>query len=125
MSDNEHQPYHTDKVVLIYTTFPSQEAAEGVAASLLADRLIACANIVGGMVAMYSWKGAAQRDRETVMILKTRASLVEAVTRRVRERHTYDNPAVVAFEAVGGSVDFLTWVLSETTQAGPSRAKQQ
>ncbi len=125
MPTAESKAYHTDKVVLIYTTFPSPEQAEAMAAKLLAAEMIACANIVRGMVAIYRWQGALNRDDETVMILKTQSRLIEAVIAMVRAGHPYDNPAIVAFEATGGSAPFLDWVMSETAAASASSAKQQ
>lgn len=125
MPASEAKAYHTERVVLIYTTFPSPTVAEAIAADLLERRLIACANILGGMVSIYAWQGVRHRDDETVMILKTRASLIDAVTAGVRAGHPYDNPAIVAFETAGGSVPFLDWVLGETVAAAPSGTKQQ
>ena len=64
-----------DKPVLIYSTFPSPEAAEAVGRELVEGRLAACVNILPGMTSIYRWEGAIARDSEAVMIIKTRRDL--------------------------------------------------
>ncbi|RYD46810.1 MAG: divalent-cation tolerance protein CutA, partial [Sphingomonadales bacterium] len=39
--------------LLVYVTFPSQAEAERVAETLLAERLVACANILGACTSIY------------------------------------------------------------------------
>ena len=84
-----------DKPVLIYSTFPSAEAAEKVGRQLVEQRLAACVNIIAGMTSIYRWEGRIARDTEAVMIIKTRQSLAEPVIAAVKERHPYTNPALL------------------------------
>jgi periplasmic divalent cation tolerance protein len=69
-----------DKPVLIYSTFPSAEAAESVGVMLVEQRLSACVNIIAGMTSLYRWEGKIARDSEAVMIIKTRKELVDALS---------------------------------------------
>jgi periplasmic divalent cation tolerance protein len=55
-----------------------------------------------------------QEDGETALILKTRSDLVERITQRVKELHSYDCPCVVALPIAGGNPDFLQWIAEET-----------
>ena len=103
-----------DKPILIYTTFPALAAAEAAASKLLDGGLIACANIIPGMVALYDWQGNRHRDAEVVMILKTRACLVEAVMTATRAHHPYDNPAIIAIDPIAGSADYFAWIAAQT-----------
>jgi hypothetical protein len=56
-----------DKPVLIYSTFPTPEAAAAVGNALVEGRLAACVNIIPGMTSIYRWEGKiakeAGRDR--------------------------------------------------------------
>jgi len=106
-----------DKPVLIYSTFPSPEAAETAGRALVERRLAACVNILPGMVSIYRWEGAIARDSEAVMIIKTRASLAERVVAEVKALHTYANPALVVLPVVGGAEAYLAWLLGETRGA--------
>jgi periplasmic divalent cation tolerance protein len=108
------QVQENDKPVLIYSTFPSPEAAEAVGRELVERRLAACVNILPGMTSIYRWEGAIARDSEAVMIIKTRGSLAEKVIEAVKARHSYTNPALVVLPILDGSADYLRWLSGET-----------
>ena len=103
-----------DKPVLIYSTFPSPEAAEAVGRELVERRLAACVNILPGMTSIYRWEGTIARDSEVVMIIKTRASLAEPTIAAVKAVHSYANPALLVVPIIGGSGDYLRWLREET-----------
>ena len=109
-----------DKPVLVYSTFPSTEAAESVGTHLVEQRLDACVNVIAPMTSIYRWEGKVVRDSEAVMIIKTRRSSVEAVIATVKSRHSYTNPALVVIPLVGGSADYITWLLEATSAIDPS-----
>jgi periplasmic divalent cation tolerance protein len=69
------------------------------------------------MSSIYWWQGALQQASETVLILKTRAELVERLTARIRELHSYDCPCVVALPIDGGNSAYLDWIAGETGPA--------
>ena len=68
-----------DRVVFVYTTWPSTVEAERVGRTLVERRLAACVNILPGMISHYRWEGKLERGEEAVMLIKTRASLADAV----------------------------------------------
>jgi periplasmic divalent cation tolerance protein len=103
-----------DKPVLIYSTFPSAEAAETVGRALLEQRLAACVNVIPGMTSIYHWEGRIERASETVMIIKTRMALSAAAIAAAKERHPYTNPALLIVPIEGGSADYLAWLVEET-----------
>ncbi len=107
-----------DKVLLIYSTFPTREVAEDAGARLVDGRLAACVNIIAGMTSIYRWQGERHQDREVVMIIKTRASLADRAMAEARKGHPYTNPALLVLPVEGGSADFLAWVLAETASGG-------
>ena len=103
-----------DKPVLVYSTFPTAEAAELVGTHLGEQRLAACVNVIAPMTSIYRWEGKIVRDSEAVMIIKTRKSSAEAVIAAVRSRHSYTNPALVVIPSEGGSADYIKWLLDST-----------
>jgi periplasmic divalent cation tolerance protein len=103
-----------NKAVLIYSTFPSPEAAERVGGALVDRGLAACVNILPGMTSIYVWQGQRHRDAETVMIIKTREQLADTVVVEARRMHPYTNPAFVVLPVSGGSADFLRWIAEQT-----------
>jgi periplasmic divalent cation tolerance protein len=111
------QVQENDKPVLVYSTFPSAEAAEDVGRALVEGKLAACVNIVPGMVSVYRWEGRIERGAEVMMIIKTRTSLAQRVVAEVRTRHAYENPALLVLPVIGGSDDFLAWIMAGTQGA--------
>lgn len=105
-----------DKPVLIYSTFPTAEAAETAGRDLVEHHLAACVNILPGMTSIYRWEGEIARDSEAVMIIKTRAGAVDAVIAAVKKRHSYTNPALLVVPVEGGSADYLSWLAKETAR---------
>jgi len=99
---------------MIYITTSSTEEALRIGRDVVALRLAACANVLPGVTSVFRWQGEVQEDDETALILKTRSELVEALTKRVKELHSYDCPCVVALPITGGNPDFLQWIAEET-----------
>ncbi len=109
--------HENDKPVLVYSTFPSLDAAEAAGRELVERRLAACVNILPGMTSIYRWEAAIARDSEVVMIIKTRASLADTTIAAVKVRHTYANPALLVVPIIGGSADYLRWLVEETADS--------
>jgi periplasmic divalent cation tolerance protein len=105
-----------DKLVLIYSTFPSPAEAERIGGALVDRGLAACVNIFPGMTAIYVWEGKRQREAETAMIIKTPAELADTVVAETRKLHPYSNPALIVLPTTGGSEDFLRWIADQTAQ---------
>jgi periplasmic divalent cation tolerance protein len=98
----------------LYVTTAKLDEAWRIGELLVTERLAACANVLQGMQSCYWWEGKLERGNECVLILKTRAALVEPATARIRELHSYTVPCVVALPIVGGNPDFLAWIDAST-----------
>lgn len=101
-------------VALVYTTVPDMGEAKSIARALVSARLIACANIIAGMTAVFEWQGQMSEADEVVMILKTTHTLADEVCREIRRLHSYDEPAALILPVAGGSASFLEWICSAT-----------
>ena len=106
-----------ERAVFVYTTHPSLVEAERTAKAVLEKRLAACVNILPGMISHYWWQGAIERGEEVVMIIKTRASLAEAVRAEVKALHSYTTPAILVLPVAGGEPGYLDWLMKETEAA--------
>lgn len=102
------------KAAFCYVTCPSKEEALAIARELMAERAIACANILPDMSSIYRWEGELHEASEVVLILKTRAGLVERVIERVRALHSYECPCVAVLPVVAGNPAYLDWIAAET-----------
>ena len=104
----------------LYITTAKVEEARKIGSALVEARLAACANILSGMESIYWWRGEIVQDRETVLIVKTRAELVDKVIERVKEMHSYACPCIVALPILDGNPAYLSWLEAET---GPQQKK--
>jgi periplasmic divalent cation tolerance protein len=108
-----------ERAVFVYTTYPSAVEAEKAGRALIERSLAACVNILPGMISLYRWEGAIERGEEAVMIIKTRASLAEAVRAAVKEMHAYTTPAILVIPLESVDAGYLTWLMAETGKGEP------
>ncbi|CAL5348873.1 unnamed protein product [Camellia sinensis] len=100
--------------IVVYVTVPNKEAGKKLAESIVKAKLAACVNRVPGIESVYEWKGEVQTDSEELLIIKTRESLLEALTAHVKANHEYEVPEVIAMPIVGGSIPYLEWLKNST-----------
>ena len=91
-----------------------QESADEIADAILKDHLAACVNMLPGVKSKYWWGGELHTDSECLLIIKTRADLVERLVARIKEAHPYDVPEIITFEIKEGNPDYLRWIAEET-----------
>ncbi len=100
--------------VMVMVTAPSEEEANLIAEHLLDSRLAACVNRVDEVRSEFWWQGAKKAAHETMLVIKTRASLLDSVVSAVKAKHSYSVPEVIAFPILGGNPDYLEWIGQET-----------
>ena len=103
---------HEVKVALI--TGPDPDVVGELVRTLVAERLIACGNVVEGVTSIYRWQGVVEEATECLGVLKTTADRIPAVERRLADLHPYDVPELVVLSVEGGSPDYLAWVRGST-----------
>jgi len=107
-----------ERAVFVYTTYPSIVEAETAGRALVEQHLAACVNILPGMISHYRWQGAIERAEETVMLIKTRASLADAVRAEVKARHSYEMPAILVLPIESVDQAYLAWLMAGTERPG-------
>ncbi len=101
----------------VYITTADRDEAVKIGRALVESRLAACANVTDRVTSIYWWDGAVQEDGEAVLILKSRAGLIDALTEKVKALHTYSCPCVVALPIDAGNAAYLDWIAAETAAA--------
>jgi len=99
-------------IVLFITTATTNEA-QRISKVLLEQRKVACVNIVPKVSSLFWWENKLDLAHESLLIVKTKASLLNEVVRLVREIHSYDIPEIIALPIVGGNQDYLEWIGKE------------
>ncbi|MFQ5665473.1 MAG: divalent-cation tolerance protein CutA [Candidatus Binatia bacterium] len=103
----------TDCIVVLVTV-GSEEEGERIAAALVTEHLAACVNLVGPVRSIYWWEGQVQREREHLLVIKTRKRLFAKLAARVTALHSYDTPEVIALPITAGLAAYLDWLRGAT-----------
>jgi periplasmic divalent cation tolerance protein len=105
----------------VAVTFDDRAEAEKLLTQIVSERLAACAQVSGPIASTYWWQGKIETTEEWSVDFKTCTRLLDSLTARVTELHSYDTPQIVAVPIVGGLADYLTWIRDETTDNQPTR----
>ena len=100
--------------IVVYVTAANTEAAAELARVLVGERLAACGNVIGSLRSIYRWQGKIEDENEALLVLKTRASLFEALKDRILQLHSYEVPEVIALPVVAGHKPYLDWIDENT-----------
>lgn len=111
----------TPEAIQVSTTCSTQQDAERLAASVIDERLAACAQLEP-ILSLYHWNGAVQRDAEVRISFKTRADLFTQLAARIRELSSYQTPQIIALPIVAADAAYLAWI-RETTAADAGTAE--
>ena len=101
----------TGEIVILITA--AEEEARRIAELLLNRRKAACINIVPRVESLFWWQGKTDSAQESLLIVKTRASLFPGIVRLVKEIHSYDVPEIIVLPLIEGNEDYLEWISSE------------
>jgi len=95
---------------VVLVTAPKGGEAKRLARLILDQKLAACVNIVKGVDSLFWWEGKIDAAKEDLMLVKTRRTLLPALTKTVKKTHSYSVCEVVALAVVGGNKPYLDWV---------------
>lgn len=95
---------------ILYVTTKDAAQAKQIGEILVAEKLVACANILPSMHSIYRWENKITHDEESVLLLKTRRDLVVKIEAKIREHHTYSVPCILQLPIVGANADYLVWL---------------
>ena len=97
-------------VIVVFSTFPSEDKAADIARTLVSEGHAACANLVPPVRSIYRWQGEICDERETLAILKTTRERFDALRDRLVALHPYEVPEVIALPVEAGHAPYLDWV---------------
>lgn len=106
------------QALVVLVTTPTMDEAERIGKAVVTERLAACANLLPGIRSMYRWQDAIQDDAEILLLIKTSSALLNELTNRIVELHSYETPEVLALPTVGGSAGYLEWLFAQVGAEG-------
>jgi periplasmic divalent cation tolerance protein len=109
----------------VQTTTDSRAEAVELARAAVEARLAACGQVAGPVASVYWWNDELERAEEWFVFFKLPADRYEALAAFLAERHSYDEPEIVATPIVAGSASFLGWMTDETRLREPDIPRQR
>lgn len=103
---------------LIWCPFPDRDTARAVAATLIDERMVACANILGPVESLYVWQGVRGEAEEIAVLFKTDAAVLDAAIARMGALHPYETPAITGWRCDAAHPATAKWLTSELGPQG-------
>jgi periplasmic divalent cation tolerance protein len=103
----------------VQTTTDSRAEAMELARAAVEARLAACGQVAGPVASTYWWNDELERAEEWFVFFKLPADRYADLAAFIAERHSYDEPEILATAFVAGSPSFLAWVADETRPSDP------
>ncbi len=100
----------TEKILLALSTFPDAETARRISNELVAQKFVACSNILPSVESIYTWKGKIEKADETLVFFKLSEDRQTAFQEKLRSLHPYDVPEIIFVPISSGLPDYLRWV---------------
>ncbi|HEY7144333.1 MAG TPA: divalent-cation tolerance protein CutA [Streptosporangiaceae bacterium] len=114
MASQGEVPAGQARYLLVQTSTDSRAEAIELGNAAVAARLAACAQVTGPVASTYWWEEGVERAEEWLLQLKLPASGYQAVADFLTQRHSYDEPEIIATPIVAGAPSYLGWIDEET-----------
>jgi len=101
----------TEPLGIAWTTLPSREEADRLAADAVAAGLAACAQVEGPLRSHYTWEGRAHAEDEFRVTFKFAAAKGRYLETWVHARHPYALPQWLGVQVDFASPGYRAWVL--------------
>jgi len=96
--------------MLVLTTTSSKEEAEKIAQALLKERLVACVNIIENASSLFWWQGRINREKESLLFMKTSEDLFPKLEEKLRSLHSYEVPEIIGLPIIAVSEPYKKWL---------------
>jgi periplasmic divalent cation tolerance protein len=100
--------------VQVQTTTDSRAEAMELARAAVEARLAACGQVAGPIASTYWWNDELERAEEWLVFFKLPADRYDELAAFLVQRHSYDEPEIIATPIVAGSATYLSWLRDET-----------
>ena len=96
-------------IVVLITTADIGEA-QRISSILLEEKKAACVNVISGVNSLFWWGDKLDSAQESLLVIKTKTSLLPEIISLVKREHSYDVPEIIALPIIGGNLDYLEWI---------------
>ena len=99
----------TDRIIVLITV-GSEAEAHKIAELLVKGKKAACVNILPRVDSLFWWEGKLDSASESLLLVKTKASLFPEIVELVKRTHSYEVPEIIALPIIAGNEDYLKWL---------------
>lgn len=99
----------------IHWTSGSIDEARKVCRHLVQERLVACAQIIPWIEAVYMWNNKLETTQESKILLKTRREKFEQIKEIIQKNCSYEIPEITFITIQGGNEEYLNWIIESTS----------
>lgn len=104
------------KFCVVLVTCRSLPEAKKIGQALVKQKLAACVSIIPQVNSLFFWQGKLSRQKEVLLIIKTRVRLFSKLATNIRKLHSYRVPEVIALPMLAGEKHYLSWLEREATR---------
>ncbi|MBO2617681.1 divalent-cation tolerance protein CutA [Shewanella algae] len=104
----------SQQALLVFCSYPDTDSAKSLAATLVRESLVACAQVSQTVDSFYAWQGELCQETEVSLQLKCLASAYPRLEQRILELHPYEVPEIIAVPISHGLPAYLDWIKDNT-----------
>ena len=104
----------TFECVLGITSAPESFDVMPFVEEIVTLKLAACVKVFPVGISVFRWRNKLEKQQERIILIKTTASCVTELSRRLRLFHPDEVPEFVVLPIVDGNQEFLKWVAEST-----------
>ena len=97
------------KYCVVMTTYSDEEVGKKIIDALLEQKLAACIQ-VQEVNSFFFWKGEVNKEKEFLLLIKTKHSLYANVEKCIKENHSYEVPEIIELPVINGSQAYCNWI---------------
>jgi len=98
--------------IVVLVTIP-KDKAKALAEILLKNKMCACVNILGEVESLFWWEGKINIEKESLLFIKTKASLFNKLKKLIKNNHPYTVPEIIALEVDKINKEYSDWLSQE------------
>ncbi|HEC76802.1 MAG TPA: divalent-cation tolerance protein CutA [Thermoplasmatales archaeon] len=93
----------------IIITTCNEEDERKIIDSLLSSKVVACINSFD-VKSTYIWKRKIEKEKEKMLVIKTKIEKYAEVEKKIKENHSYEVPEIICIEIKNGYDGYLKWI---------------
>jgi periplasmic divalent cation tolerance protein len=99
----------TDKII-VFVTCESTEQGEGIAQTVVTEKLAACVNVLPGVRSCYVWEGKLTWSAEVLLLIKTTRGRFGQLQDKIKSMHSYSVPEIVGVTIDEAFDRYIAWI---------------